>query len=277
MERIPYPTDLTDDAWQRLGPLLPGSGKLGRPRKHSWRAILKAIFYVLRTGGQWRCLPHDMPTWKTVYHYFRRWRKAQMWARLHTQLREQLRVTRGREAQPSAGIIDRQRVKTTGIGGERGDDGAKQVKGRKRHLLVDTQGLVRTVKVHPADIMDRDGVTLFLPPEPIQAEFPRLMHVWLDAGDNGKDQGSDWSEPHLGWTTQVVKPPSRRVLVAAHIEPTPRPAFTVLPRRWVVERTFAWLGQNRRLSKDDERLCESSEAMVYVAMTRLMVRRLAMT
>jgi putative transposase len=277
MERIPYPTDLTDDEWQRLEPLLPGSGKPGRPRKHAWRAILNAIFYVLRTGCQWRCLPHDFPKWKTVYHYFRRWRKAQVWTRLHTHLREQLRVTLRREAQPSAGIIDSQSVKTTGIGGERGYDGVKQIKGRKRHLLVDTQGLVLTVKVHPADIMDRDGVTLLLPPEPIQAAFPRLTHVWLDAGYNGKDKGSDWIEQHLGWTTQVVKPPSRRVLVAAHVEPTPRPAFTVLPRRWVVERTFAWLGQHRRLSKDYERLCETSEAMVYVAMSRLMLRRLAMT
>ena len=218
-----------------------------------------------------------MPKWKTVYHYFRRWRQAQVWVRLHAQLREQLRATLGREAQPSAGIIDSQSVKTTGIGGERGYDGAKQIKGRKRHLLVDTQGLVLTVKVHPADIMDRDGVALLLPPELIQAAFPRLTHVWLDAGYNGKDKGSAWIEQHLGWTTQVVKPPPRRVLVAAHVEPTPRPAFTVLPRRWVVERTFAWLGQNRRLSKDYERLCETSEAMVYIAMSRLMLRRLAMT
>jgi putative transposase len=105
--------------------------------------------------------------------------------------------------------------------------------------------------------------------------FPRLGHVWRDAGDNGQDKGSEWIEPHLGWTTQVVQPPSRRVLVAADVEPTPRPAFTVLPRRWVVERTFAWLGQNRRLSKDDERLCDASATMVYAAMSRLMVRRLA--
>ena len=185
MERISYPTDLTDEEWQRLEPLLPDSRKPGRPRQHSWRTILNAIFYVLRTGCQWRCLPHDMPKWKTVYHYFRRWRQAPVWVRLHAQLREQLRATLGREAQPSAGIIDSQSVKTTGIGGERGYDGAKQIKGRKRHLLVDTQGLVLTVKVHPADIMDRDGVALLLPPELIQAAFPRLTHVWLDVGYNG--------------------------------------------------------------------------------------------
>jgi putative transposase len=162
------------------------------------------------------------------------------------------------------------------VGGARGYDSAKQVKGRKRHLLVD-KGLVLTVNVHPADVMDRDGVTQLLPPEHIKAAFPRLGHVWLDAAYNGKDKGQEWIEQHVGWTTQVVKPPPRRVLVAGHVEPTPRPTFTVLPRRWVVERTFAWLGQNRRLSKDDKRLCETSETMVYVAMSRVMVRRMVMT
>jgi putative transposase len=275
MEHLPYPTDLTDKEWHVIAPLLPEAGPLGRPRKYAWRDLLNAIFYVLRTGCQWRCLPHDFPKWKTAYHYLWRWRREGVWTRLHTRLREQLRLAGGRQVQPSAGIIDSQSVKTTGVGGARGYDAAKRVKGRKRHLLVDTQGLVLTVTVHPADVMDRDSVTLLLPPKQMKASFPRLTHVWLDAAYNGKDKGQEWIEQHLGWTTQVVKPPPRRVLVAADVEPTPRPVFTVLPRRWVVERTFAWLGQNRRLSKDYERLCETSETMVYAAMSRLMARRLA--
>ena len=275
MEQRPYPTDLTDNAWHLIEPLLPVTNKPGRLRKSTTRAILKTVFYGLRTGGQWRCLPHDLPNGKTAYPYLRLWRKDGTWKRRHDRLRARLRVALGREAQPSAGSIDSQSVKTTGRGGESGDDGAKQIEGRKRHLLVETQGLVLTVRVHPADVMDREGVVLLLPPEHRKVEFPHLTPMWLDAGDNGKDKGQAWIEPHLGWTTQVVKPPPRRVLVAEHGEPTPRPAVTVLPRRWVVERTFAWLGQNRRLSKDDERLCETSEPMGYAAMSRLMVRRLA--
>jgi putative transposase len=171
--------------------------------------------------------------------------------------------------------MDRQSVKTTSIGGERGYDSAKQIKGRQRHGRVETQGLLLTVQGHPANVLAREGVPRLLPPELTQARFPRLAPVWLDAGDNGRGQGQDGREKTLGGTTITVRPPSRRVIVFEDVEPAPRPACPVLPRRWVVERTFAWWGHSRRLSTAYERLCASSEAMISAVMSRLMVRRLA--
>ena len=266
---------------------LPAPKKRGRPRLHSPHEILDAVFYVLKTGCQWRMLPTDFPPWKGVFHYFRRWRIDGIWERMNRFLRRRLREKLSRDPEPSAGIVDSQSARTTAVGGtERGFDPAKKVEGRKRHLLVDAEGLVLKAKVHSAKVPDEDGIRLLL--ESARERLGRLSHLWVDAGYQGR--GRRWAEEVLGLSVEVVRKPKKPVpekVAKVWAEEwakegkkvdwqrlMPPKGFRVLPRRWVVERTFAWISHNRRMAKDYERLCATGEAFVYAAMTRLMVRRL---
>lgn len=258
--RKPYPTDLTDAQWLIIEPLIPPAKRGGRGRAVCPREILNAIFYILRSGCSWRLLPHDFPPWQTVYGYFRAWQKAHVWEEINDALREAVRIEAGREAQPSMGLIDSQSVKTTSVAGERGLDPYKSVKGRKRHILVDTMGLLLAVVVHTANTQDRKGARWVLA-KAIAKGFDRLELILADGGYESQPL-LDWLATRIHWVFALVK------------RPEGQKGFVVQAQRWVVERTFAWLGRYRRLSKDYEVLPESSEAFIYLAMIHLMLRRL---
>ena len=264
MSRQPYPTDLSDAQWLILEPLLVAALSLsgrGRPRQVELREIVNAIFYVLRSGCAWRMLPHDFPAWQTVYGYFRRWRNSGLWEKLNDALRDRVRTEAGRESEPSAAIMDSQSVKTSAVAGERGYDAAKKVNGRKRHILVDVLGLLLAVYVHPAHLQDREGVKGLLARAKVKG-FARLQLIWADGGYSGLPLAA-WVLVATGWLVTIVERAADQV------------GFQVLPRRWVVERTLAWLGRYRRLSKDYEVLAQTSEAWIYAAMVNLMLKRLS--
>ena len=258
MSKEQYPTDLAPEQFQLIEPDLRTQSKRGRPREWDLRVVMNAILYVLRSGCAWRLLPHDFPPWQTVYSAFRKWKRDGTWEKIHNMLHGRVRSEEDRKPNPTAAIIDSQSVKTTDVPGPRGYDAGKKIKGRKRHIVVDTLGLLIAIVVHPANIQDRDGAKIVL--KKAYQRFCGLQIVWADSGYSGKL--IDWVKVTFGSILEIVKRPSNTK------------GFTVIQKRWIVERTFGWLNRYRRLSKDYEVLTSTSEAMAQIAMINLMVNRL---
>jgi putative transposase len=256
---VNYPSSLTDGQWQLLQSLLPPRNHRGRPQIDR-RLIIDAVLYVVRTGCQWRQLPRDFPKWKTVYTVFWRWRKTGVWEQVHDFLRRQVRRAAGKKPTPTAAILDSQSIRTAEGGDLRGYDAGKKITGRKRHLAVDTLGLVWMAVVHAADWQDHDGACIVL--SHLQFWCRRLKVIFADAA-YGRNQLPEWVRSTFGWVLQTV------------LRPVAVEGFVVLPKRWIVERTFSWLARYRRHSKDYERNPETSETFIYIAMINLMSRRLA--
>lgn len=253
-----YPSDLTDSQWNLIKDFFPVPKPTGRPRENDFRLVVDGILYITKTGVPWRYLPKEYGKWGTVYDYFRRWRKDGLWRRIHDTLRAVLRVKKGRHKHATAGAVDWQSVKTTAVPSIRGFDAGKKIMGRKRHILVDTLGLLILATVTAASVQDRDGARVLL--KRLGGTGKKLRRIWVDGGYRG--ELLEWVKTRFKFILEVV------------LRSDNQSGFIVLPRRWVVERTFAWLNNYRRLSKDYERLTETSEAFIQVAMMRLMLLRL---